>query len=374
MSQPRLIQRAIRQNPAIRKYITKDLLIELVSTFVPVMCPTFDSMMQSISLLSSGGSETLSLVLPNFIPPTTVLPEVEVFIFTTIVTTLLREKLDNQAASAVTILIERIRSFNRRSLDLISSKAFLYFSLAFEKINQLENIRPMLLTLYRTASIRHDEMGQSVLLNLILRNYLQYNLIEQAQTLSLRTTFPEGASNNQFCRYLYYMGRIQAIQLEYSSSFQRLVMAARKAPQDVGVGFTVVVQKLSIIVQLLMGDIPERAVFNVPEHRVALQPYLAITQAVRNGDLQLFDATVAKFGSTFKADKNFSLVMRLGHNVLKTGLRKISLSYSRITLVDVAAKLHLPSASSAEYICAKSIRFVDVCCLMSMYFIIILSD
>jgi len=49
-------------------------------------------------------------------------------------------------------------------------------------------------------------------------------------------------------------------------------------------------------------------------------------------------------------------VERLGHNVLKTGLRKISLSYSRITLADVAAKLHLPSVVAAEYVCAKAIR------------------
>ena len=34
---------------------------------------------------------------------------------------------------------------------------------------------------------------------------------------------------------------------------------------------------------------------------------------------------------------------RLGHNVLKTGLRKLSVSYSRIELRDVATKLRLPS-------------------------------
>jgi 26S proteasome regulatory subunit N3 len=47
---------------------------------------------------------------------------------------------------------------------------------------------------------------------------------------------------------------------------------------------------------------------------------------------------------------------RLGHNVLKTGLRKISLSYSRISMADIAAKLQLPSATAAEHVCAKAIR------------------
>lgn len=61
-------------------------------------------------------------------------------------------------------------------------------------------------------------------------------------------------------------------------------------------------------------------------------------------------------GGAFRADKNYTLVQRLGHNVLKTGLRKISVSYSRISLVDIADKLHLPSAAAAEYICSKAIR------------------
>jgi 26S proteasome regulatory subunit N3 len=289
---------------------------------------------------------------------TPILPEIEVYIFTAIVTTLLREKLNAEAAYSSTILVERIRSFNRRSLDLLSSKAYVYLSLAYEKINRLENIRPTLLGLFRTACVRHDDMGQSVLLNLLLRNYLHYNLIDQAHTLSLRTNFPENASNNQFCRYLYYMGRIHAVQLEYSESFQRLMMAIRKAPQESAKGFVLIVQKLAVIVQLLMGDIPERSTFNQPELRGPLQPYLNLTQAVRAGDLQIFNQVVEKYQSNFEKDKNLTLVHRLGHNVLKIGLRKISLSYSRISLEDIALKLRLPSAASAEYICAKAIRSI----------------
>ena len=87
-----------------------------------------------------------------------------------------------------------------RSLDLLSSKAYFYFSLAYERVHKLENIRPTLLALYRTSCVRRDDMGQAVLLNALLRNYLHYNLVDQAQTLSIRAAFPENASNNQFCR------------------------------------------------------------------------------------------------------------------------------------------------------------------------------
>ena len=94
------------------------------------------------------------------------------------------------------------------------------------------------------------------------------------------------------------------------------------------------------------------------EVRTALIPYLYLTQAVRTGNIQQFQhiANHTIYKLVFKTDKNMSLVQRLGHNVLKTGLKKISLSYSRISFKDVAEKLHLSSPEATEFICAKAIR------------------
>lgn len=47
-------------------------------------------------------------------------------------------------------------------------------------------------------------MGQATVLNLLLRSLLAEDQVEQAFKLVSQTTFPEKASNNQFCRYLYY--------------------------------------------------------------------------------------------------------------------------------------------------------------------------
>lgn len=52
----------------------------------------------------------------------------------------------------------------------------------------------------------------------------------------------------------------------------------------------------------------------------------------------------------------FSPLARLRHNVIKTGVRIISLSYSRISLDAIADKLGMDSADDAEYIVAKCIR------------------
>lgn len=82
-------------------------------------------------------------------------------------------------------------------------------------------------------------------------------------------------------------------------------------------------------------------------------------QAVRIGDLELFRNVADKFAATFRADGTHNLIVRLRHNVIRTGLRNISISYSRISLADVAQKLRLNSSTpiaDAESIVAKAIR------------------
>ena len=77
----------------------------------------------------------------------------------------------------------------------------------------------------------------------------------------LKCTFPEQASNSEWARFYYYQGRIKAIQLDYSEAHKYLVQSSRKAPQNSANGFKQHVTKLSITVELLLGNIPERQVF-----------------------------------------------------------------------------------------------------------------
>jgi 26S proteasome regulatory subunit N3 len=46
----------------------------------------------------------------------------------------------------------------------------------------------------------------------------------------------------------------------------------------------------------------------------------------------------------------------LRHNVIKAGVRRISLAYSCISLKDICLKLQLDSEEDAEFIVAKAIR------------------
>ena len=74
------------------------------------------------------------------------------------------------------------------------------------------------------------------------------------------------------------------------------------------------------------------------------------------GDLELFHSVAEKSAAVFQADKTSNLIVRLRHNVIRTGLRRINLAYSAIALEDVASKLGLAGPTpvdDAESIVAK---------------------
>lgn len=75
--------------------------------------------------------------------------------------------------------------------------------------------------------------------------------------------------------------------------------------------------------------------------------------AVRLGQVTMFDEVKKQYQSTFQNDRTYILIQRLHHNVIKTGLRAISTSYSKISLEDIARKLALQSPEDAEFIVAK---------------------
>eukprot|EP00571_Detonula_confervacea_P014932 CAMPEP_0172307168 /NCGR_PEP_ID=MMETSP1058-20130122/8076_1 /TAXON_ID=83371 /ORGANISM="Detonula confervacea, Strain CCMP 353" /LENGTH=557 /DNA_ID=CAMNT_0013019257 /DNA_START=43 /DNA_END=1716 /DNA_ORIENTATION=+ len=207
------------------------------------------------------------------------------------------------------------------------------------------------------AVLRRDADVSATVLNIMLHDLLEGDQVEQAQKLLSNATFPtESASNNQLIRYLYYSGRIQALRLEYTQAYSNLSQALRKSPTNTGLGFRIAVQRLLVVVQLLMGEIPDRSVFFGEGMRVELKPYLEIAQAVRRGDLAVFHATVSTHADRLRVDGTYTLISRLAHSVVKAGLRRLKTSYSRISLEDVAQRLGLPSATSAEFVVAKAVR------------------
>lgn len=288
--------------------------------------------------------------------PSIVLPEVDLYLNLLVLLFAIDRTKYKQALVLSEKMMEKIVNQNRRSLDVIAAKCFFYYGRINELSGKLDQIRFTLHSRLRTAILRNDYEGTAVLINVLLRSYLQYNLYDQALKLISKSTFPLQASNNEWARYLFYNGRIKAIQLEYSEAHKNLVQAIRKAPQNEAVGFKQISQKFAIVVELLLGEIPDKATFRNPQLRKALQPYFQLTQAVRTGNLARFNEVLEKFGDNFIKENTWTLIIRLRHNVIKTGVKMMSLSYSKISLDAIASKLQLDSAVDAEFIVAKAIR------------------
>lgn len=139
---------------------------------------------------------------------------------------------------------------------------------------------------------------------------MHYGLFEQADNFRSKSHFPDARSNNQNARFLFYRGtscsfvvcdasrtvhfshrspvslasccvragRINAVKLHYSDAYADFSEAIRKAPVKSALGFRQKANKFQAIVQLLMGEIPDRAMFRQADLKKSLKPYFRLTQ------------------------------------------------------------------------------------------------
>ncbi|PQQ17684.1 putative 26S proteasome non-ATPase regulatory subunit 3 isoform X2 [Prunus yedoensis var. nudiflora] len=334
----RRIARAVRLTIQLRRKLTAPLLSAFLDYALLPGSEAHARLSAYLPKVTIGMAWKLIMMMPTSAvqaPAKHILPELEIYCYLLVILFLIDQKRYDEAKACSSASIARLKNFNRRTVDVLASRLYFYYSYSYELTGNLAEIRGNLLALHRIATLRHDELGQETLLNLLLRNYLHYNLYDQAEKLRSKAPRFEAHSNQQFCRYLFYLGKIRTIQLEYTDAKESLLQAARKAP-FAAQGFRIQCNKWAVLVRLLLGEIPERIIFMQRGMEKALRPYFELTNAVRIGDLALF-RNVAE----------------------KTGLRNISISYSRISLADVAEKLRLISTNpiaDAESIVAKAIR------------------
>ncbi|KAG7571407.1 hypothetical protein FFLO_00590 [Filobasidium floriforme] len=382
--EPRFTARVLRTLTGLRKKVYREALQEVVNDVYPKsskspaqllplisLLPTESSKLAASSSSITKGTQAMEIDETSKTTTTTtagdskaatkstgeVLPESDVYVRLLLILGLIDVKEVEKAFDLAKETTTYIQSLNRRSMDHLAAKVWFYLARCAELLKRDEEVRSLLLAAHSTASLRNDEDVQATLLNALLRNYFNSGAYDQADKLLSKTSFPESAGNPQLARYLFYLGRIRAIQLNYTEAHTHLQHAIRRAPSEtVAPGFMQTVYKYFVVVELLMGDIPERSVFRRPVLRKALSPYFQLVQAVRIGDLEAFQNVLTTHASKFASDGTHSLIVRLRHNVIKTALRMISLAYSRISLKDVCLKLHLDSEEDTEYIVAKAIR------------------
>eukprot|EP00826_Nyctotherus_ovalis_P039474 TRINITY_DN3800_c0_g4_i1.p1 TRINITY_DN3800_c0_g4~~TRINITY_DN3800_c0_g4_i1.p1 ORF type:complete len:356 (-),score=70.43 TRINITY_DN3800_c0_g4_i1:495-1562(-) len=237
-------------------------------------------------------------------------PEVQAVVHLIYIMKLADEKKYREMQRHVSGLIGCMTGFNKRTLDPINSRLYYFHALAYELLERLQYHREEFFSAYRVACLRLDQFTQAVILNVLIRSYIIVNEYESAHSLVAKTKFPDGAPNSQLAKYLYYGGRIKAVQLEYSEAEKRLTQALHKAPQRKAKGFRVEVMKLLVVVKLLTGSVPERSVFSQNDLCRDLYPYLLIAQSVRAGNFKLFFETLASYSTIFLSDHNYNLILR----------------------------------------------------------------
>ncbi|SBS85953.1 26S proteasome regulatory subunit RPN3, putative [Plasmodium ovale] len=335
------------------------ILINLITKIFKENNPIYIILYKYINEYKELTKEILEFININDKTYINCLAEIEVFFYLMILLYLLDKKDYNESMKLSNLIINRINKLNKRSLDYINAKVYFYYSWIHELGCNFSGIRQELLMIYRNACLHRDIMTQTVVLNLILRNYIKHNLYDLAVKFISKTSFPDNLSSNaQYARYLYYIGKILAIQLAYSEAHSKLTQAIRKAPQNTqsAKGFKLEATKMEIIVELLMGDIPDRSLFSNKIMRNKLIPYKHVVSAVRNGDINKFSKVMYDYKKLFIRDGVYLLIKRIHHNVIKTALRIINLSYSRISIGDIGKKIGVESPLDIVGITAKAIH------------------
>ena len=285
--------------------------------------------------------------------------EIYGFIFMILLTKIIDNRNYRDALDAVKNLILFFKTNESLTINTLKAKAYYYLALITEKLGNQDEIINELQQAYRTACIEMDQISQVTLINCIIRYYLNNKNIEMARSFISKTKFIENISSYEDARYLFYIGKIEAIQMNYSDSYTHLSSAFRKAPEKTGQGFKNLVNKYLILVQLLMGEIPDMKSL-MKSNRVVdydeFKPYLLMLKIVKQGNLDEFKKGMKAYEFNFKKDGTLNLVQRIRQVVIKAGLRKINLSYSRISIKDITEKLKLENEKETEYIIAKAIR------------------
>ena len=261
---PKYTLQVLRGLPALRKRITSNVLVKVIESAYPVNEPS-RKILLSYSGAPASSIEDDSMDVDEPLAAVSILPEVDIFLHLLVQVWLLNQNEIAKLKEFNDYAIQKLQSYNRRSLDYLAAKVWFYYSRAKELLKESEETAPLLLAALRTATLRHDTETQASLITLLLRNYLLSQQVTKASNLVAKTVFPDSAGNALVARYFYYLGRIRAIQLDYSAAHEHITAAIRKAPQtQLAGGFLQTANKLNIVIELLMGDIPERSVFKQP--------------------------------------------------------------------------------------------------------------
>ncbi|KAE8654346.1 putative 26S proteasome non-ATPase regulatory subunit 3 [Hibiscus syriacus] len=291
----RRILQAIRLTTALRRKLKPSVLSSFLTfTFSPGSEALTDFLHTFLRLdvLEDEHEMEVDTATSGAQPPTKhSLPELEIYCYLLVLIFLIDQQKYDEAKACSSTSIARLKNMNRRTLDVLAVRLYFYYSLCYELTGSLAEIRSMY------VSRIHDQKYCETLLNLLLRNFLHYNLYDQAEKLRSKAPRFEAHSNQQLRNLQLAFAHMRKVILcsfvgtsftwerlrqsnWYTDIKECLLQAARKAPLTT-LGFRVQCNEWAIIVRLLLGEIPERIVFMQKGMEKALRPYFELTNCPR---------------------------------------------------------------------------------------------
>ena len=117
-----------------------------------------------------------------------------------------------------------------------------------------------------------------------------------------------------------------------------------QSPPEVGAkAFSTQVLSSQVIIELLMGDIPNRQIFSSPDFKQALLRYYQIVTCVKSRDMDNFKALLTKYNFTFPTTK---LTLQLDSSRQfkpKIPSQGLTIMTKRCCFYQISRNLHLES-------------------------------
>jgi len=169
----RLMGRIVRSFANLRRTLTTEVLVKLVDEFVDESRPFKAKFLEYAAIgvdvvmdepappapkegePPAEEKKKIETKFPKFDKPYS--PEFEAYALLLVLIRLIDQKQHEKDAADVLVLW--LKTQNRRTLDFFTTRAYFYWSMAYERSGGLEQIRAELLAAYRTACLRHDVMG-----------------------------------------------------------------------------------------------------------------------------------------------------------------------------------------------------------------------
>ena len=174
----------------------------------------------------------------------------------------------------------------------------------------------------------------------LLRNLLKSGQLKETTQLLKNCRFPEHIGHSLLAKFLFYKGVYLSRVGQLTPALNFITESLRKASEDTtkkGLNaFKSSAQKLKIVLQLLVNDPISHQWLN--ENKIPVH-YMSLVGAVNRGDNMQFHEVINTHKSSFEKDDVMRLLDDMRSVVTKNALKKLSISYSKISIKDALAKL-----------------------------------